>query len=177
MEETAVEYGALRERKNILTASSAFWDDGVKVKQSTLSVGFSQLDVTSLYLLVRAAAAKAGPAQPDVFQGAAVHRIAVDRQRSERRLDVLKIEDKFDVYVSQSGQLTGIGRSVYPKTSPQHYTMAYAFSDYRDVGGVLLPFKVMLYLSNRLAETITVESYRFDVSADPAFFRPKTRLP
>lgn len=172
-EETAFEYGVFREKKNLLTSSKAFWDNGDKVSTSSASIGFSQLDATGVYLLAQAAHAKATPAVPVEFQGARVQRIAIDRGRTEKRVGNLPIEDRFDAFVGESGLLVGLERSFYPKTSPLHYTTTYAFSDYRDTQGVLLPYRITLHLKKKLAETIEVAAYRFDTFPDPILFKPR----
>jgi hypothetical protein len=137
--------------------------------------------VTSIYLLAHAAStAKGQPATIVDFQGTKAKRITLDRGRTDKTLSSFGLPDKFDIYVSDAGLLLGIARSFDPKNSVNHKESAYAFSDYRSVGGqtgVLLPFQITEYRNNRAFEIITVTEYRFDVLPDSTIFETRRVSP
>jgi hypothetical protein len=173
--EVAVRTGALHDKKRVTTPTRNFREDTEKITWALAPGGFAQLDVTGLFLLAHAgqSAAKTGPATP-VDQGRL--KINVHRGRSEVHYGSLKVEDTFDLYLGSNGLLSDISRSFYPKSSSRHYTQLYAFADYRDTAGVLLPYRIAMYHKGKLVHTIEVNNYRFETGADPALFKTRSGL-
>ncbi len=170
-EELLLEYGA---RRRVATSNSQFEERGGKLLVDPAPPGFAQLDITSVFLLAQLAGR---PVQieslgPSSLEGVAVRRVRIRggrRQIHYRRHDV---QDEAELYVNETGLLAGISRSFYAN-SPFRVTLAFAFSDYRDTNGVLLPYRIAKYLKGRKIETISVISYLFDAPAAPALFEPR----
>ncbi len=168
-EEALVESGT---SKLVATTSSRFQDkDGKITPEPTLS-GFSQLDVTGLFFLAQLAVRPVSVASPvaAVTPGGAGRRVHVRSNRSQLHYGRLRVIDEADFYTGSDGLLAGISRSFYESLPRFKFSQAYAFSDYRDTNGVLLPYRIDRYLKGRVIETITVTSYEFDVPAAPTLF-------
>jgi hypothetical protein len=171
-EEIAIERGALQETKLVSTPKESFHHDGKKTIKASAPAGFAQLDITGIFMLAGAAAsgATAGKSETAPFAGGEALKIPINRGRTQRHLGQYTVQDTFDIYLDASGRLAGIARSFYPTTSSLHYTLGYKFGDYRDTGGVLLPYRIEVHLKKHLSETIVVSEYQFNIAPDPALF-------
>ena len=88
----------------------------------------------------------------------------------------LKVADEMDVFVSDSVLLLGIERTFYALSPIFKASVRYAFSDFRDSGGVVLPYQIEKSVNEAVVERIHVTSYAFDVATSPTLFEArKTR--
>jgi hypothetical protein len=163
-------------KKQIATAAKSFKDDGTKLQYDPTPSGFAQLDVTGVFFLAQlgdrtltVGASKS--AQIPQGPGQAVH---VSGNRSQFHYGRIQVRDQFDLYVGADGLLAGISRSFYENDPRIRFTIAYAFSDYRETGGVLLPYRIETYLKGSKVETIVVDSYHLDVPASSSLFTPRS---
>ena len=86
----------------------------------------------------------------------------------------LPVKDELDVLVSPSGLLAGIERSFYPADPRLHYTAGYRFTEYRDTGGVLMPYRIDSIFKGNIEETILVDDYQLNVAANPSLFESRS---
>jgi hypothetical protein len=175
-EEVVIEYGALRDTKSVSTGSAVFKEAGAKTTFAVAPAGFSQLDITGLFLLARIAplTARIGPAVPAEIAKTPVQKVTISRDRTQHHYGQLKVDDTFDMYIAGNGLLAGIARTFYPQGSSLLYTQGVMFEDYRNTGGVLLPYRIAKYHRGQRVQTIEVSGYQFDLGADPALFTPRS---
>ena len=173
-EEALVESGTA---KRVATTSVHFEDKQGKVTPLPTLSGFTQLDATSLFFLAQMAArpVTVAPAVPAVTPGGPGQRIRVRSNRTEMHYGKIGVADEVDLYVGPGGLLTGLSRSFYESAPRFKFSHAYAFSDYKETNGILLPYRIERYLKGRNVETIVVTSYEFDVPAAPTLFSPGGR--
>jgi hypothetical protein len=173
-EDALIEYG---EKKRVATKTSHFRDDGTKISREFTPAGFTQLDVTSVFWISQLsnmplrteASAKRTVSQEKAFQS-----VRLSSGRSEVHFSRYNVDDAFDLFITEdSGLLAGISRTFYAERPDFSFTYQTAFSDYREVGGVLLPYRIDRYMQGRLVETITVSQYAVDVPAPPPLFAPR----
>jgi len=173
LQETIVEYG---EKKQVTTATSAvFNDDGKKSQYAPAPSGFSQLDLTGLFMVAQLRQRAVQVAEPEktTIRGVPGYRIHVSEKRSQVHFGLARVTDEFDLYVTEAGLLLGISR-LYYDDQPFRYTQTYLFSDYREIADkLLLPFRIEVYLKGRLTETIEVASYEFGVPTPSSLFQPR----
>jgi hypothetical protein len=175
-EQSIAAYGPNGEKKQVSTSSLFFNDDGSKATFERSLAGFSQLDMSSVFLLseLRTRPVKIDELQTTTVFGAPAFVFhVVNAARTQLHYGRSKVTDEFDLYVNQAGQLTGISRTFYRDLPGFTATQAYSFSDYRETGGVLLPFRIERYINGKNVETIAVTSYAFDVAAPASIFEPR----
>jgi hypothetical protein len=172
LEEAVTEYG---QDRLVATQSSFFKEIGSKLSRQPTESGFTQLDVTSVFLvsLLADRPTTVSAPQPAIGPAGPATRLRVSSRRSQIHYAKLTVPDELDLYVASSGLLTGLSRSFYPTSKRFAFTLAYAFSDYRDTGGVLLPYRIDKYLKGVNIETIQVTSYRIDVPTTATMFQPR----
>jgi hypothetical protein len=170
-EEALVESGSTKRISTLSTGSQN--KDGKVTGLPTLD-GFAQLDATSVFFLSQLAAKSLTVSAPipAVMPGGAGQRIHVQGSRSQLHYGRLRVADEMDLYVSAEGLLIGVARAFYPNSPQFQFSQAYAFFDYKQTNGVLLPYRIERYLKGRKVETITVTSYEFDVPVTPTLFIP-----
>jgi hypothetical protein len=166
-EEVLIEYGT-RERR--VTTPSANFQAGAKAVAAETPGGFAQLDVTGLFLVAQLAERGVAVGLAEESATAGLRRIAVRGNRSELHYRRFTVHDALDLYIDTSGRLAGIVRQFYPDQPQYRYTVSLKFSDYRKTGEMLLPYRIERFLQGKTLETITVETYAFDVPAGPAMF-------
>jgi hypothetical protein len=166
-EEVLIEYGT-RERR--VTTPSANFQAGAKAVAAETPGGFAQLDVTGLFLVAQLAERGVAVALAEESAPAGLRRIAVRGNRSELHYRRFTVHDALDLYIDTSGRLAGIVRQFYPDEPQYRYTVSLKFSDYRKTGEMLLPYRIERFLQGKTLETITVETYAFDVPVGPAMF-------
>ena len=174
-EEAAIAYGSAR---RVTTPSSHFQDDGQNSTFASVPSGFDQLDITGIFLISQMTQrqSKAGP--PEFFhskdgRGEQFH---LSSARTKMHFRQIAVTDELDVLVGASGLLAGLERTFYPGDSRLRYTSGYRFSDYRDSGGVLLPYRIDVTFKGNIEESILVTDYQIDVPLNPSLFasRPKS---
>jgi hypothetical protein len=171
-EEILTEYGGERPFKEVATPELRFRDDGVTLEYADAPSGFGQLDVTGLFFLAQlreAPGLTAVSAARSTAGGADADNAAVRRPRAETHYADLPVSDAFELRTDGQRLLAGIARTFYPGM-PFGYTLAYAFSDYRQTNGVWLPYRIEVSLKGRRVETIAVERYIVEVPASPQLF-------
>jgi hypothetical protein len=123
-EELRIDYGAEGKDSLVLSQKLNFRDDGKKVTYQKARSGFSQLDVTGLFLIQqlrnRAVRVEAGDGGIPIG-GVPTHRIRVQGERSEQHKGTVRVDDRVDIYVTQAGILAGVARSFY-EGRPDRYT-------------------------------------------------------
>jgi hypothetical protein len=171
-EEVSMEYGA---KRLVATPSAYFSEDGTKFSREATPSGFAQLDVTGLFLIAQLAAKPVtiGRVEPATLQGIPGFRVRVRTDRTEVHYYQLTVRDEMDIYTTATGLLAGISRSFYETRPRFQFTMALTFSDYRDTGGVLLPYRIERFIKGAKVETIVVDRYNFDVPASSSLFAPR----
>jgi hypothetical protein len=174
-EEALIEY---RKTKWVIKPSGRFKDDGAKVTPPSVPSGFTQLDVTGLFFVAHFAEREVSvdPPERTTLFGAPARRVRMRTDRTEQHYGRFRVKDELDLYIGNGGLLAGIARSIYPEDPQFGYTVAHAFSDYREVNRVLLPYRIETYVKGTKVETIIVDSYEFDVPADARLFEPR-RMP
>jgi hypothetical protein len=172
LEEELTEYES--SGRLVATPDSFFKENGGKLTREPTRTGFSQMDITGLFYLAQLAQRPltAGPPQRVAGQNGDLYRIHIDNHRTETHYARLKVSDEFDLYLDGNGLLAGISRSFYQDAKPFDFTLAYAFSDYRETNGVLLPYHIEKFLKGQKIETIDVTGYTIDVPTTPALFQP-----
>jgi hypothetical protein len=79
------------------------------------------------------------------------------------------INDEADVQLdTRTGLVAAVHRVQYADDSlDRQFTTSFLFSDYREVGGIVLPFRIERYQNQTLMETFSVENYEIN----PVFAR------
>lgn len=79
------------------------------------------------------------------------------------------LEDRVKVdFDTGTGRIAGIARQQFAEQSLDHpFTLSHAFSDYRVVNGVVLPFRIDIAVDGNVKETILVDS----IQLNPIFLR------
>jgi len=173
-EEVAVEYGSL---KRVVTPTVKFQEDGPESAFASSAGAFDQLDITGLFLISQLTQR---PVQASRMEALAskdgrLTKIHLSTARTKVHFRQIAVADELDVFVSASGLLTAIERTMYPSESRLRYTQGYRFSDFRDSGGVLLPYRIETIFKGNLEETILVNNYQVDLPADPSEFEPRSQ--
>lgn len=173
-EELRIEYGSQAQDTLVASQKMNFHDDGKKIEYSRVPSGFSQLDVTGLFLIeqFRNRAVQVDQAkEPVTLLGVPTTQLRVQSERTQTHKGSVTVSDRADVYVDKNGILTAISRSFYDGR-PDRYTQMFFFSDYRKTGneGVLVPYRVQLFVKGHLRQTYQIETYQFDVPTDRDLF-------
>jgi len=171
-EETLIEY---RARRQVFTPLRRFEDDGTKIEFQPAAGGFAELDIAGLYRLAQLAGRgiTADAPQSAMLEGSPVQRIHVRSARTELHYRVLTVRDEFDIYVNEAGLLAGVSRDFYPSSPLFHFNLGFVFAEYRETGGVLLPYRIHRYINGQKVETISVDTYELGVPVAPAVFEPR----
>jgi len=179
-EEAVIAYGST---KRVATPSNQFQDDGQKSSFADVPSGFDQLDITGIFLISQMTRRYAKAGIPEVLnspefpssKAGRVIRIHFSGGRTQTHFRQISVIDELDVLVAPSGLLAGIERTFYPEDSRLRYTVGYRFSDYRDTGGVLLPYRIDSTFKGNIEETIVVADYQVDVPATPSLFESRSQ--
>lgn len=204
-EEVRTEYGERQEKVQVASRTAFFKEDGAKITRQPTPSGFTQLDVTSVFLLARLANTPVRTSRTEAVtvKDAVLQKTAAGTGRTELHYGQYTVEDRLDLYVDSSGLLSRISRAFYQerpqlptdaedeevlsllraraasgntvRTKPPEIaaTLEVIFSDYRDTGGVLLPYHIERYLKGRVIETIQVERYTVEVPSPASLFVPR----
>jgi len=173
LEEVLVEIGTAKE---VATPTRFFKDDGERSVRQNTPAGFTQLDVTGVFLIsqLRNRQVKATNPVSTTFGGRDAWRIHVEGNRSEMHHLRVRVNDEFDVYVDKSGFLLAIERTFYKEMPLFTSRMTLVFSDHRATSdGVILPHRIERYVKESKVETILVTSYTFDVQTTREHFEPR----
>jgi hypothetical protein len=169
-EEVLYEYGGGRPFRRVTTPETQFIEEAGKAEFPSMSPGFSQLDVTGVFMLAKSSnAASAKRAGSAALRGAPGEKLSVDRGRMEVHFDSL-INDTFDLYTNAEGLLTGISRTF--NAGPITMSIAHEFFDFRPVDGVMLPFRIERVVRGRKSGIIDVDRSILDAPASPQLFAP-----
>ena len=173
-EETIIESG---ESRKVATNAKVFLDTGKTTEFDRASSGFSQLDITSVFLLAQLQQRGVFVGAPEKIESkdSGLYRIHVSTKRSQLHFGASRVNDEFDVYTDNGGILTAISR-LYYNDQPYRFNQTWKFLDYRETEKVLLPYRLERYLKGRLIETVIVDKYVFNVETSSAPFltrRPK----
>jgi outer membrane lipoprotein-sorting protein len=174
-EELRMEYGSEGKDTFVSSPKVMFHTDGRTLTFPSVVPRYNQLDITGLFLvqqLRNRAVQVEATGESRTLGTAPVQHIAVRSERKKGYGALPRIEDRMDLYVSESGLLAAIARSFY-QGRPEAYTETTIFSDYRRVGEQLLPHRIEVYLQKNLRQTFRVESYQFDVPVDRDLFQPR----
>ena len=173
-EETVTSYGSTR---RVATPSSKFQDDGQKSSFDTVPPAFDQLDVTGMFLISQMTRRLETAGTPETYRtkDGWFTRVHLSSGRTQTHFRQLSVKDELDVLISPSGLLAGIERSFYPANPRLHYTAGYRFTEYRDAGGVLLPYRIDSIFKGNIEETILVDDYQFNVAAIPSLFESRSQ--
>lgn len=175
-EELRVEYGSSGTDTRVTTSKWAFQDNGQKSTARQAGSGFSQLDVTGLFLVeqLRNRAVRVDLTDNWVqVAGVSARRIRVSNERFHKIPGRVRVDDRLDLYVTETGLIAAISRTLY-EGRPERYTATWVFSDYRETNDkVRLPYRIELYVNNKKRETLTVENYVFDVPINREMFLPR----
>jgi hypothetical protein len=171
-EDVLIDYGGIR--KQIATATALFRVESGRVKPQPTNSGFSQLDVTGLFFLAHLSRRPitVGPATAILLQGSPAKRLKVVNGRIDVHYRQHVVKDEVDVLTGDNGLLIGISRSFYAGGSRFQVTLAVTFSDYRDMNGILLPYRIERYIKGFKVETILVNGYQFNVPVTRSLFDP-----
>ncbi len=83
---------------------------------------------------------------------------------------ILKNEEDVD-FDKQTGLVAAIHRLGYADDAlDATFVTTYAFSDYREVDGIYLPFHIDRYMDGRLKETIVVDTFEINPVLDADAF-------
>ena len=167
-EEVLIDYGT-RERR-VTSPSANSQADASKAVAAETPGGFVQLDMTGLFLVAQLAERGVTVGLAEESATAGLRRIAVRGNRSELHYRRFTVHDALDLYIDTSGRLAGIVRQFYLDEPQYRYTVSLKFSDYRKTGEMFLPYRIERFLQGKTLETITVETYAFDVPAGTAMF-------
>jgi hypothetical protein len=161
--------------KRVVTPSKQFQDDGANTSFANTLNAFSQLDVTSIFLMAQLTqrAEQAGPPEVVTPNGARVTKVHLWSNRTQTHFRQIKVSDELDVFVDSSGMLLGLERTFYAQDSRLRYTLGYRFSDYRNAGGVRLPYRIETVFKGNIEETILVNDYQVNVPVDRYQFQPR----
>lgn len=175
-EERRIEYGTSGTDTRVTTSKLTFHDNGEKTTTGQSGSGFSQLDVTGLFLVeqLRNRAVRVDLSEEwALVGGVRARRVRVSSERSYKIPGRVRVDDRLDLYVTESGLLAGISRTLY-EGRPERYTATWIFSDYREIQDKMrLPHRIELYVNNKKRETFAVETYAFDVPANRDLFLPR----
>ena len=166
------EIGASR---RVATSSRQFQDDGEKAIFAGTLNAFSQLDVTGVFLMAQLSqrAEQAGPPEVVTPNGVRVTKVHLWSNRTQTHFRQIKVSDELNVFVDSSGMLLGLERTFYALDSRLRYTLGYRFSDYRNAGGVLLPYRIETVFKGNIEETILVNDYQVNVPVASYQFQPR----
>lgn len=161
--------------KQVVTSSRQFSEDGEKTAFADTLNAFSQLDITSIFLMAQLSQRpeQAGPPEVITANGTRVTKVHLWSNRTQTHFRQIKVSDELDVFVDASGMLFGIERTFYPQDSRLRYTMGYRFSDYRNAGEVLLPYRIETVFKGNIEETILVNEYQVNVPVAKSQFQPR----
>ena len=175
-EELRVEYGTSGTDTRVTTSKWAFQDNGQKSTARQAGSGFSQLDVTGLFLVeqLRNRAVRVDPTDNWVqIAGVNARRIRVTNERFHKIPGRVRVDDRLDLYVTETGLIAAISRTLY-EGRPERYMATWVFSDYRETNDkVRLPYRIELYVNGKKREALTVENYVFDATSNREMFLPR----
>ena len=169
-----IDYGTQGKDIMVVSQKLNFRDDGSKYVFSKTPSGFAQLDITGLFFVeqLRNRAVRVEQTRDQVeIAGNPTTRFIVQSERTQIHKGNIKVYDRAELYVGPSGLLTAISRSFY-EGRPERYTQLFLFSDYRKTGedGLLLPYRVEIYVKGYLRQAYQVDTYQFDGQADRELF-------
>ena len=85
--------------------------------------------------------------------------------------DRISVRDVKDVYIDpSSGLVKGVSRRGLADRSEVSFVDAYAFSDHREVQGILFPHRIERYLDGALQQVITVRQVELNLPVDFRMF-------
>jgi hypothetical protein len=175
-EKIRLEYGTAGKDTLVMTQGLIFQDDGEKFTYPRVYAGFSQLDMTGLFLvqqLTKRAVRVDKMSTRVVVAGVLATPIRVESERTQTHKGSVKVADSVELYVGPNGLLLGISRSFY-EGRPDQYTQSFLFSDYRKTeSGMSLPYQIDLYIKGQRRQSFHIETYQFDVRADRELFQSR----
>jgi len=169
-EQLRIEYGNSGKDTVVLGKKQSFHDDGEKFTYEKVNAGFSQLDITGLFLVeqLRNRSVRIEETKDQEIGGAAGQRIRVASDRNELHRGV-RVDDRLNLYVDKSGVLVGVERSFY-EGKPNAYIQLFAFSDFRKTGDSFLPYRIEMYINTQRRESYQVDRYDFDLPVEAETF-------
>ena len=171
-----MEYGTSGTDTRVTTSKWVFQDNGTKSTAQQAGSGFSQLDVTGLFLVeqLRNRAVRVDLTDEwTMVAGVRARRVRVSNERFHKIPGRTRVDDRLDLYVTETGLIAAISRTLY-EGRPERYMATWMFSDYREtIDKVKLPYRIELYVNNKKRETLTVENYVFDVPTNREMFLPR----
>lgn len=173
-EEVVIEYGS---SKRVATPTAQFQDDGQQSAFASIVGAFDQLDITGLFLISQLTQrpVQAGRQEGLASKEGRLTKIHLSTGRTKQHFRQIPVSDELDVFVSASGLLAAIERTMYPSDSRLRYTRGYRFSSYRDAAGVLLPYRIETIFKGNVEETILVNDYQVDAPAAPSLFQSRSQ--
>lgn len=167
-DEAVFQYGD--QRKYVATPTAHFVADASRMTYEPTPSGFTQLDVTSVFLLTQLRQRRITVGEPERLASGDGVRVRVRGEGREWHYRRFEVVDQLDLYFGGTGLLEGISRTFYENEPRWQRTVAVRFGDYRETRGVLLPYRIERYQDGIVLETVVVDSYAFDVPAGTALF-------
>jgi hypothetical protein len=161
--------------RSIVTTSSGTYEirDGKTVSRPAHAMLYEQFDALSILGLRTKYASGAdrglmGNGSVGGRETLRVHAGTDDRKMFYGR----RVQDELDAeFDTATGLLAAVHRQGFADDSfDVSFTTSYAFSEYREVQGLMLPFRIDRYLNGKLKETITVSSYTINPALSPSLF-------
>jgi hypothetical protein len=173
-EEVVIEYGS---SKRVTTPTVQFQDDGQWSTFGSTAGAFDQLDITGLFLISQLTQRQvhAGRSAGVASKEGRLTKIHLSTGRTKMHFRQVPVADEMDVFVSATGLLAAVERTMYPSDSRLRYTTGYRFSNYRDNAGVLLPYRIESVFKGNVEETILVNDYQVDAPAVPSLFQSRSQ--
>lgn len=169
-----VDYGQPLRRSLVTSPQGSFEATGGGIRpRSPHAVAFGQLDRLFILSLrdLSDPRVRRSALGPGSLQGRATQRFKVETGRQQvhyRRVVRDEVEVQFD---QQTGLVAGVVRQQYADESlDRPFVSAYRFSDYRNVEGLLFPFRIERYIDGLLRETVVVETVRINVGLANGLF-------
>ena len=140
-EEVAIESGSSR---RVVTPTAKFQEEGPESAFANSAGTFDQLDVTGLFLISQLTQRKVQASRAEALASKEgwLTKIHLSTSRTKVHFRQIAVADELDLFVTASGLLSAIERTMYPSESRLRYTQGYRFADFRDSGGVLLPYRI-----------------------------------
>jgi hypothetical protein len=161
-------------RAEVRTPEGSFELSGARVAYKARHDGlWAQLDWLSIFGIRHMAAAVLTAAGSGTIGGRLSDHVKADNGREliqYRRA----IKDEATVSFDRETHLVAaISRVQYASESLDlAFQLSTTFSDYRPVGGLVLPFRIDRFLDGQLKETVTVDSVEINTPLSPGLFRP-----
>jgi hypothetical protein len=173
------DYGQPVTRSVIHTPKGEIEKSGDALRYRSRHVGlFAGLDLLSILGLRRLETAGTvwGEAKSETESGRSVVKMRAETsQQSIQYGRVLK--DAADIRIDgRTGWVSSIERLQYAANSLDlAFPVRYAFSDYREIGGLAFPFHIEKYVRDRLVEALTITSLEVNPSVPRSVFDPSGR--